>query len=262
MTSLKGKRFVVTGTASGVGDATARRLLAEGAEVISLDRNQPTAAVSRHITVDLADEASIDEAIAQLEGDFDGLLNVAGVPGTAPADVVIAVNALAVRHLTEALLDRLNGGSVVIVGSSAGYGWPRRLDAIRDLLSTDTYSDGLQWFKDNAPEGNAYTFSKEVTTVYAQMMGLGLVDLGVRINAVLPGPVETPILADFEESMGKETLDGVKDLLGRHATPEDIAKVIVFLASDEAGWINGQALAVDGGVSGALATGLFPDPQI
>lgn len=262
MSTLTGKRFIVTGAASGIGDATARRLLEGGAEVYSLDRNRPSAPVTQHIEVNLAEESSIDEAAAQLDGDFDALLNIAGVPGTAPAEVVIAVNALAVRHLTESLLGQLQGGSVVVVGSSAGYGWPRRLDAIKELLATDTYAEGLQWFKEHEPEGNAYNFSKEVTTVYVQMMGLGLQELGVRINAVLPGPVETPILVDFEATMGKETLDGVKELIGRHATPDDIAKVAIFLASDDAGWVNGQAVAVDGGISGALATGLFPDPAI
>ena len=93
-------------------------------------------------------------------------------------------------------------------------------------------------------------------------MGLALAQLGFRINSVLPGPVETPILADFEESMGKETLDGVKDLLGRHATPDDIADALLFLASDAARWINGHALVVDGGITGAVVTGVVPAPEI
>ena len=83
-------------------------------------------------------------------------------------------------------------------------------------------------------------------------MGLAVVEMGLRINAVLPGPVETPILVDFEESMGKDNLDGVKELLGRHADPDDIASAVLFLASDEARWINGHALVVDGGIAGAV----------
>jgi NAD(P)-dependent dehydrogenase (short-subunit alcohol dehydrogenase family) len=79
---------------------------------------------------------------------------------------------------------------------------------------------------------------------------------------VLPGPVETPILVDFEETMGKDTLDGIKELLGRHATPDDIADAVVFLASDAAGWINGHALVVDGGISGAVLSGVVPAPEI
>jgi NAD(P)-dependent dehydrogenase (short-subunit alcohol dehydrogenase family) len=78
----------------------------------------------------------------------------------------------------------------------------------------------------------------------------------------VPGPVETPILVDFEESMGKDTLDGVKELLGRHATPDDIADAVLFLASDESRWINGHALVVDGGITGAVFSGVVPAPEI
>lgn len=263
MTDFSGKRFVVTGAASGIGEAVAARLLSAGAQVYCLDRNSPSAKVTQHIEVDLANPRSIDAAIEQLDGSFDGLLNVAGIPGTAPAELVFAVNSLAVRHLTEAFFERLSpGGSVVIVSSTAGFGWPLRLDAIRELLATDTFEEGAAWFKDNPQQGNAYNFSKEVSTVYTLSMGLAMQEMGFRINAVLPGPVQTPILADFEESMGKDTLDGLKNLLGRHADPDDIASVVMFLASDDARWVNGQALAVDGGITGAVASGVVPAPEI
>src|SRR5581483_4971818 len=107
-----------------------------------------------------------------------------------------------------------------------------------------------------------YNFSKEVTTVYTMAMGLVAAYSGLRVNVVLPGPVETPILGDFEDTMGKATLDGLKALLGRHATPNDVADAIVFLASDSARWINGHALVVDGGATGAVLTGVIPAPEI
>lgn len=263
MSRFSGKRYVVTGAASGIGAAVASQLLAAGAEVHCLDRNTPTVAVTSHTEVDLANPRSIDAAIEELNGVFDGLIQVAGIPGTAPADLVLAVNSLAVRHLTESFFDRLvPGAAVTIVSSTAGFGWPLRLEAIRDLLATDSFEEGATWFKENPQQGNAYNFSKEVTTVYAMSMGLALHEMGFRINAVLPGPVETPILADFEETMGKDTLDGVKELLGRHAAPDDIASVVLFLASDDARWVNGQSLAVDGSLTGAVATGVIPAPQI
>ncbi|WP_293002267.1 coniferyl-alcohol dehydrogenase [Mycobacterium sp.] len=263
MAAFTGKRYVVTGAASGIGHAVAEQLLAAGAEVHCLDRNAPKAAVTRHIEVDLANPQSIDAGLEQLDGVYDGLLNVAGIPGTAPAELVVAVNSLAVRHLTEAFFDKLTpGGAIVVVSSTAGFGWPERLDAIRDLLATDSFEEGAAWFKTHPQQGNAYNFSKEVSAVYAMSMGLALAEMGFRINAVLPGPVETPILVDFEDTMGKDTLDGLKNLLGRHADPDDIASAVVFLASDAAQWINGQALAVDGGISGAVATGVVPAPEI
>lgn len=263
MSDFAGRRYVVTGAASGIGDCVARKLIAAGAEVHSLDRNEPTAPVTRHIPVDLADVESIDKALIELDGEYDALLNIAGVPGTLPADVVMKVNTFAVRHLTESLLAQLKeGGNVVIVSSTAGFQWEKRLDTIKELLATDTYEEAVAWWEANPQEGNAYNFSKEVSTVYTMTMGLALSEMGMRINAVLPGPVETPILVDFEESMGKDTLDGLKELLGRHATPDDIAEAILFLASDEARWINGHPLIVDGGVSGSVFTGLVPAPEI
>lgn len=263
MADFSGRRYVVTGAASGIGHAVAEQLLALGAEVTSLDRNTPTAAVHAHIEVDLANPRSIDAALEQLNGEYDGLMNVAGIPGTAAGELVFAVNSLAVRHLTEAFFERLApGGSVTIVSSTAGFGWPERLEAIRDLLATDTFEEGAAWLKANPQQGNAYNFSKEVTTVYTLSMGLAMAQMGFRINAVLPGPVHTPILVDFEESMGKDTLDGLEELLGRHAQPGDIAEVVLFLASDAARWVNGQAIAVDGGISGAVASGVVPAPEI
>jgi NAD(P)-dependent dehydrogenase (short-subunit alcohol dehydrogenase family) len=266
MADFSGKRYVVTGAASGIGHAVAEQLLAAGAEVYCLDRNTPTATVTRHVEVDLANPRSIDAAVEQLDGQshpFDGLIQVAGIPGTAPADLVLAVNSLAVRHLTESFFDKLTpGAAVTIVSSTAGFGWPLRLEAIRDLLATDTFEEGAAWFKEHPQEGNAYNFSKEVTTVYTMSMGLALAEMGFRINAVLPGPVLTPILVDFEETMGKDTLDGVKELLGRHADPDDIASAVLFLASDDARWVNGQALAADGGLTGAVASGVVRAPEI
>jgi NAD(P)-dependent dehydrogenase (short-subunit alcohol dehydrogenase family) len=263
MSEFASGRYVVTGAASGIGHAVAERLLASGAEVYSLDRNRPAAAVTRHIEVDLANPRSIEGAVKQLDSQFDGFMNVAGVPGTAPPDVVVSINTLAVRELSEAMFERLKpGGSVTIVSSTAGFGWPARLEVIGEFLSTLTFEEGLAWFKANPQKGNAYNFSKEVTTVYAMSMALMVAQKGFRINAVLPGPVETPILADFEDSMGKGNLDGLKALLGRHATPDDIAGAIVFLASDAARWINGHALVVDGGATGAVLTGVIPAPEI
>ena len=154
------------------------------------------------------------------------------------------------------------GGTVTIVSSTAGFGWPARLDVICDLLATETFEEGAAWFKAHPQQGNAYNFSKEVTTVYTMSMALMVAQKGFRINAVLPGPVQTPILADFEDSMGKDALDGLKALLGRHATPDDIAGAIVFLASDAARWINGHPLVVDGGATGAVLTGVIPAPEI
>lgn len=256
MSSLRGRRVIVTGASSGIGAAVAQQLIDAGAEVTALDRNEPTVAVARYIPVDLADPASIDSAVAQLSGSYDALLNVAGVPGTLPGDVVFAVNFLGMRALTEAVVPLLpRGGAVVIVSSTAGNGWPARIAALTELMETTSFEEGAAWFASHPQEGNAYNFSKEAATVYTQGQGIALLERGIRINAVLPGPVETPILGDFEGSMGKDLLDGVRSIVGRHATAQDIAGPVIFLASDESRWVNGHALAVDGGLTGGVLAG-------
>lgn len=263
MASVAGLRAVVTGAASGIGHAVAEQLIKGGATVVSLDRNDPNTSVERHLTVDLADPASIDTAVAELGGGWDTLINVAGIPGTAPAELVFKVNFLGPRQLTESMFENLNaGGTIVNVSSTAGFQWAQRLPAIRELLAAETFAAGLQWFRDNPQEGNAYNFSKEAVTVYTMAMATGLVELDLRMNAVLPGPVETPILPDFEETMGKDTLDGLKFLLGRHANPDEIASAVLFLASPESSWVNGHPLVVDGGITGAVLSGLVPAPEI
>ncbi len=90
---------------------------------------------------------------------------------------------------------------------------------------------------------------------------LAVYEMGFRMNAVLPGPVQTPILADFRESMGRNTIDGLEEMLGRHAMPEDVADVVLFLASDAARWVNGETITVDGGTGGAVLSGSVPMPE-
>ncbi|TCK20298.1 coniferyl-alcohol dehydrogenase [Pseudonocardia endophytica] len=257
------RRVLVTGAASGIGAEVARRFADAGDDVTSLDVKDPAVPVDRHVHCDLSEVDSIDAAVAALDGEFDALCNVAGVPGTAPAELVMRVNLLGLRHLTEAVVERIGpGGAVVNVASIAGYDWASRLDALRDLLATDTVDEGLAWFAANPQPGNAYNFSKEALIVYTMLMAPVFAENGVRMNAVCPGPVETPILGDFEESMGKENLDALAAFLGRHATPSDIAGPVTFLAGPDSSWINGHALVADGGISGAVLTGMVPAPQI
>lgn len=260
---VAGLRCVVTGAASGIGDAVTRQLVAGGALVTSLDRNPPGADVVEHLEVDLAEPDSIDAAVAGLGGGWDVLANVAGIPGTHPGELVFRVNFLGLRHLTEALVPAMNtGASIVHVSSVAGFGWPARLPALIELMETSSFDEGLAWFEKNTPEGNAYNFSKEAVTVYTLRGGVNLLARGLRMNAVLPGAVQTPILPDFEASMGAEVLAGVKALLGRHGEPEDIAPAVLFLASRASGWCNGSTVTADGGLIGAVAGGLVPAPDI
>ena len=262
--TFEGRRVVVTGCASGIGAATASLLQERGAYVIGLDVNEADAGISEFIACDLTDLVNIDSAVAAIKGPIHGLANVAGVPGSFDAEVVMRVNTLGLRHLTEALMPRLEKNSAIVqVASGAGSGWRARIDLIRNLLRKRSYEAGLGWVRTHLMTGTeAYNFSKEVAIVYAMAGSMLGRPYGVRSLSVSPGAVETPILKNFYATMGAEVLDRLKDQSGgRNGSPEDIAKVIVFALSDDAAWINGTDIGVDGGGEVAIAFDLLDGPQ-
>jgi NAD(P)-dependent dehydrogenase (short-subunit alcohol dehydrogenase family) len=243
------RHVVVTGAASGIGAAVVTELARAGDRVTALDLN-PAPGADTSITCDLSDPTSIDAAVAQLSG-VDALLNVAGVPGTLPDEVVFAVNFLGLRHLTEALLPQISdGGAVVNVASIAGMTHTVNASLHKELLLTATgFEDGAKALAASKPEGfPAYNFTKEAVILYTGLIAARQWSRGVRVNAVSPGPVETPILPAFEDSMGKDVIEGARAVAGRHGTVADIAPVVTFLASPAAAWINGQNLIADGGL--------------
>lgn len=260
--TFEGKRIIVTGAASGMGHATAVQLIEAGAEVVSLDRNEPSAPVTRHIGIDLSQPESIDSAVAQLGKGWDGLLNVAGVPGgKLDPEFVFSVNFLGLRHLTEAMVGNLNSGaSVVNVSSNGDVMWRTRKDLHEKLMATASFAEGLEWFRTNKPEGKAYNFSKEAASYYTMDRAITFAQSKLRINAVCPGMTNTPLLDHFTEVMGEERVDRIKSLVGGFAEPSDIAEVIVFLASDAARFVNGQLINVDGGLKAGMETGDVPLP--
>lgn len=250
--------IILTGAASGIGNATARRLLDRGHTVVSLDIKTPTAAVHTHHHCDISDPASIDAAAANIDGPIASLMNVAGVPGTVGADLTMQVNTFGLRHLTEQLWDRIaDGGTVVNVASIAGNNWRRRRELLHDLLKTPDFAAAQAWWDEHG-QGvgtDAYTFSKEAVVIYTmQLAGRGL-SRGIRVNDVGPGPVDTPILPNFAEQAGEELMQHMIDQIGRPARPEDIAEALVTLAEAEMGWVNGQHIVVDGGLTAGFSTG-------
>ena len=120
---LKGKRIVVTGSASGIGLETARLLSAQGAEVLGVDITKSFDHVEEFYRVDLSDPRAIDALVEALPSGIDGLVNNAGLPPTRPADKLIAINLLAIKHLTVGLIPKMaTGASIVNVASLAGFG--------------------------------------------------------------------------------------------------------------------------------------------
>jgi NAD(P)-dependent dehydrogenase (short-subunit alcohol dehydrogenase family) len=250
--------IVITGGASGIGHATVERLLARGHAIICLDVKTPQVKVAEYVTCDLSDPLSIIRALARIKGPISALLNVAGVPGTVGPEKTMRVNLLGLRQLTEGLWERLDhGGQVVNVASIAGNNWRKRRAPLAELLATPDFAAGLAWWQSHgATVGvDAYTFSKEAVVYYTmQLAGCGL-QRGIRVNDVGPGPIDTPIFPDFERQVGKQMMDSYVDMVGRLGKPYDIAEAIVVLAEGQIGWLNGQHIVVDGGLTAGFSVG-------
>jgi NAD(P)-dependent dehydrogenase (short-subunit alcohol dehydrogenase family) len=178
------------------------------------------------------------------------------VPGTLPAEDVLAINYLGFRMMAEGVLPLLRpGGSIVAVASIAGLAWAQRTAHLAGLLQCTTAAEVTRWQSGQDPNYPAYSTSKEALILFAKRLAAtAWSQFGVRVNTVSPGPVETPILRDFEQSMGKDMLDIVRTTVGRHATVADIVPVIGFLTSPAATWVVGQDIQVDGGFTNSMMT--------
>ena len=188
--SYKGKRVIITGCFSGMGEATSKLLLKVGAEVHGLDYKDCALPLASFTKVDLRDPASIDAAVHKIGGKVDALFNCAGLPQTFPPLDVMKVNFLGARHLTERVLPLMSEGSAIAsISSTGGIGWSRRVPKIMELLKTPSYEAGIEWCEsdlDTVREG--YSFSKEAVIVWTMLMGCSLIKRGIRINCTLPGP--------------------------------------------------------------------------
>ena len=250
--NFQGKTIVITGSSSGIGAETARLLRLQGARVIGMDRNDPTITLDGFVKADLSEQATIDAAFKQLPERFDALCNVAGVPGTAPVDLVARVNYLGLRHLSARALDRLpEGGSIVNISSILGAEWPARLDAHKALAETPSFEAGLAWLaRRPVPQETCYQYFKEALIVWTITQSQKwFLQRGVRMNCVAPGPVFTPILGDFVTMLGEERVQKDAHRMKRPALADEIAPVVAFLCSDAARWVSGINLPVDGGLA-------------
>ncbi|RVT47729.1 coniferyl-alcohol dehydrogenase [Rubrivivax albus] len=252
MSTLLGKTIVVTGCSSGIGAETVRLLRTRGARVIGMDRHEPLLSLDGFVKADLSEQAAIDDAVRQLPERIDALANVAGVPGTAQADAVARVNFLGLRHLSLRLLERMGeGGSIVNVSSILGAEWPARLEAHRALAETPGFEAGLAWLaRHPVAQETCYQYFKEALIVWTLTQSQKIfLRQGVRMNCVAPGPVLTPILGDFVAMLGEERVQKDAHRMKRPALADEVAPVIAFLCSDDARWVSGINLPVDGGLA-------------
>ena len=254
---LFGKTIVVTGVASGIGARTAELAAALGADVIGVDVRVPAQPVGLFVQADLGSQAGVDELVARLPPRLDALCNVAGVSGNGGIVATLSINFYGLRALTEALAPRLReGGSVVNVASIAGFGWRANVARARAMIEARGFPDVARLAAEHgAGDEIGYPLSKELLLLWTFRAAHQALfkARSIRVNAVSPGPVETPILTQFRAVLGDERVDSDIARVGRSGTPADIAPPILFLCSDGARWINGVNLAADGGLEAAVS---------
>ena len=255
MSRLEGKIALVTGAASGIGKATVERLAAEGAAVMCADINATGAEEvaqaiaksggrSASMALDVSDEAAVQAALTatvdQLGG-LDILFNNAGIGGGGDWDRTIAVNLSGVYyglfHGAPFLAER-GGGTIISTASIAG------LVGLTGVADSDAIPPANEPL---APGAGAYVAAKHGVSGLTRQFAISFGRRNVRVNAVAPGYIETAMTAGLRENAeGQRFLESLHPL-GRLGQPEEVAAAVTFLASEDASFISGIVLPVDGG---------------
>ena len=251
------KRVVVTGCFSGMGEATAKLLLDRGAEVHGLDYKDSTLPLASFTNVDLRDPASIEAGVGKIGGKVDALFNCAGLPQTFPALEVMKVNILGTRYLTDKVLELMGeGGAIASIASTGGLGWSRRVPVHMEFLANAGFAAALAWCEAHMDQiGEGYSFSKEAVIVWTMIQSQDLIRKGIRINCLLPGPTQTPMMVEHFEKASGPAVEWATQPINRRSTPEEQAGPLVFLNSAAASYVNGVIFPADGGFMAGLATG-------
>ena len=248
-------RVALTGAASGIGAAVAEILKARGDHVTAFDIAEPKANVDDFIATDLGNPTSIGAAVASVSGPYDALINNAGVPPRKGNEhFVLAVNFFGLRMFLDTMLGKLvDGAAIVNTASRAGAQWRDNLAEVKALMALDP-SNLHEFLADRKIDATrAYNLSKEAVIVETMARTQDLMARNLRMNSVSPAAVSTDILADFKAAFGDKVNQNLARS-GRAGSPEEIAEVIVFLASPESGWIKGQDILIDGGMSAMIAS--------
>ena len=253
---LFGKTILVTGVASGIGARTAELAGQIGADVIGVVVREPPSGISSFVKGDISTADGVADIVRQLPNRIDALANVAGLSGSTGVTATLSVNFYGLRALSEAVAPRLReGGAIVNVASIAGYGWRANLERAKALSAIEGFPDVAGLVSEHGlKDEEGYPLSKELLLLWTMRAAHQPLfrDRGIRVNAVSPGPVETPILKQFRAVLGDARVDSDITRVGRAGTSADIAPAILFLCSDGARWITGSNLPTDGGLEASI----------
>lgn len=253
-----GKRALVVGGATGMGAATARLVQELGAEVVVADFAEVTQDGVKAVQLDLRDEASIDAALDECGGPIHALFSCAGAADGTPG--IEKINFIGHRHLIDrAIAGGLlgPGAAIGMISSTAGLAWERNLERLKDYLDTPDFDAAVAWIEAN-PGTADYMWSKQAINTYVAREALNMSRRNLRINAILPGPTETPLALSQKELWLDFGSDYRAEAGVAASTPEQQASVLAFICSDAAAYMNGEVVVVDAGYVASGITGSFP----
>jgi NAD(P)-dependent dehydrogenase (short-subunit alcohol dehydrogenase family) len=256
--SYKGKRALVVGGATGMGAAVAEVVLDAGAEVVVMDRAEVTLSGVKAISLNLAEKASIDAAVDECGGPVHALFSCAGVADGTPG--LERINFIGHRYMIDRMLagDMLPHGSAIgMISSAAGLGWENSLPEVLEYLDVTDFDEATKWAQDRGKAD--YMFSKKAINGYVAREAFGLLKKGIRINAILPGPTDTPLAQANKEMWLGFGADYRGEVGIEASTPLEQAYPLVFLCSDAAAGVTGITMVTDAGYVAAGVTGSFPD---
>lgn len=251
--NYKDKVCVVTGAASGIGLATVKLLLEEGAEVYAMDLADISIGNTLALNCDLSDKDSIDTAFEKVPDHIDCFFGVAGVSGAiSNFRKTFTVNYIANKYITETYLKprMTKGGAICYVTSTAGSYWDKYSKEFQLFTKANTWDEMQNVLEYKSKEDTigvmAYPFSKRALNYYMATLAVELGEKGIRVNALLPGATNTGMKNEFTVCAGGEDkLIAQTGVARRLAEPEEMAKPLLFLNSDMASFISGICLNVD-----------------
>jgi NAD(P)-dependent dehydrogenase (short-subunit alcohol dehydrogenase family) len=252
-----GKRALVVGGATGMGAATAELVRDAGAEVVVMDYAPVKISGVKAIQLNLADKASIDRAIDECGGPIHALFACAGVADGTPG--IERINFIGHRRLIDrAIANRMlqRGSAIGFISSAAGLAWRTNLGPLKEYLDIADFDAASKWAQDHGMAN--YMHSKQAICAYVAREAMALLKQGIRINAVCPGPTDTPLAQANKEMWLGFGSDYRAEVGVEASTALEQAYPLVFLCSDAASAITGTTTISDAGYLSAGITGAFP----